>query len=156
MVWLITVRCYGTKLHFPPQLEAWERRAMIEPAYSLDGSRRALVMRAITEICAEADCCLLAAHVRTTHAHVVADFDRVRLAPAGLADAIKRRASRLLNAEGFDPGRRRRWARGEDARRITSVGQAVRYVVERQGEPLGVYLHPDWRAVSSGESISEV
>jgi REP element-mobilizing transposase RayT len=138
MIWLITFMCYGTRFHAPPALEDWERFAMTEPSYALDGPRRALTMRAVREICAELNCSLIAAHVRTTHIHVVADlFDAD---PADVTNAIKRRASRLLNASGFDAGRQKRWARHGRYEQVRDLGLAIRYVVERQGEVLEVFV----------------
>jgi REP element-mobilizing transposase RayT len=117
---------------------------MVEAAYSLDGPRRALTMRAVGEVCGESGCRLIAAHLRTTHAHVLVMADGDDLRPEGLTNGFKRRAGRLLTGVGFDEGRRKRWARHGSYQRVQSLERAVKYVVKRQGGPMGMYLDPEW------------
>ncbi len=95
-------------------------------------------MRAVREISAELNCTLYAAHVRTTHIHVLADLSDKH--PAEVTNAIKRRASRLLNAAGLDAGRQKRWARHGSYVRVHDLVLAIRYVVERQGDALEVFV----------------
>ncbi len=95
-------------------------------------------MRAVREISVELNCALFAAHVRTTHIHVVADLSDKH--PAEVTNAIKRRASRLLNAAGLDAGRQKRWARHGSYAQVRDLGLAIRYVVERQGDALEVFV----------------
>lgn len=73
---------------------------MKEDAYQLDSHRRAIVLKAIQHVCARRNWTLLAAHVRTTHVHVVASFDGS--APDEVMNALKCEASRLLNETGID------------------------------------------------------
>jgi REP element-mobilizing transposase RayT len=104
-------------------------------------------MRAVREICAELNCALIAAHVRTTHIHVVADLSDKH--PADVTNAIKRRASRLLNAAGLDAGRQKRWARHGRYEQVRDLGLAIRYVVERQGDALEVFVSQDSQHMGS-------
>ena len=88
--YLITFSCYGHRLPGQPNLiEAphnhfGERLSEARPAlahgnrfqrkqapFSLDMADREGVLRAIQEVCRHKDWGLLAAHVRTTHVHVV-------------------------------------------------------------------------------------
>src|SRR5688572_5956070 len=51
VTWLITFTCYGTHFHAPEQLGRWEERQMKEDAYRLDSYRRAIVLKAIKQVC---------------------------------------------------------------------------------------------------------
>ena len=83
---------------------------------------------------------LLAAHVRTNHVHVIVEAE---VQPEKVMNDFKAYASRALNRlDGHEPGRRR-WARHGSTRwlwRDQDVGEAIRYVVEQQGEPMAVFL----------------
>ena len=140
MTWLITINCYGTRLHDPLPLTIWERQAMTEPAYGLDHCRRAIVLDAIRDICRENGYRLFAAHVRQSHVHFVADC--LEHHPAEVMKGVKRRASKTMNASGLDPGRRKRWARHGNVSRVRELGKAIQYVLERQGTPLEVFAEP--------------
>lgn len=111
---------------------------MTEPAYSLDPRGRALTLRAVREVCGERGLSMLAAHVRSTHIHVAAEIGDEP--PAMVANAFKRRASRLMNSAGYHAAHARRWARGGSYVRVRKPDEAIRYVVERQGLPMDVYV----------------
>jgi REP element-mobilizing transposase RayT len=112
---------------------------MIEPAYKLDQTSRAEVMRALPDVCTHRGWVLLAAHIRTNHVHIVVDAeDR----PESVMNAFKTYASRRLNAIYPDERNRRRWARHGSTRWLWTredVSAAVRYVVEDQGEPMEMF-----------------
>jgi REP element-mobilizing transposase RayT len=83
---------------------------------------------------------LLAAHVRTTHVHVVVEAD---VAPEKILSDLKSYASRGLNRLGKDASDRKRWARHGSTRWLwkdKDVKDAIRYVVEGQGEPMAVFV----------------
>lgn len=112
---------------------------MKEDAYQLDSHRRAIVLKAIQHVCARRNWTLLAAHVRTTHVHVVASFDGS--APDEVMNALKCEASRLLNEAGIDRHPRRRWTRhGSTVPLRNAVEKAISYAVDRQGKPMDVYI----------------
>lgn len=109
-----------------------------EASFSLDEAFMAL--GAIRQVCAFRHWTLLAAHIRSTHAHLIVD---------GVADAsdairdFKAYTSRALNRAGW----RRRWARGGNFARLQDSGAVravVRYVVDAQGSPMAVYVAPDF------------
>ncbi len=87
----------------------------------------------------ERDWSLLAAHVRTSHVHVVVDADT---RPERVMNDLKSYASRCLNRMGQDDAGRKRWARHGSTRWLWSrqnVAAAIRYVVDEQGDPMAVF-----------------
>ena len=91
MRYFITFACYGAHLHgdesgsvdrrhnlfggrwlqADPQLARVERRSRNQPPYEMDSDSRAVVPQALAEVCSHRGWNLLAAPVRTNHAHVV-------------------------------------------------------------------------------------
>ena len=110
---------------------------MGHPRYRLDLTEARAVLEAMREVCVFRDWRLLAAHVRATHVHAV--VDRVVLPNRAIA-AFKAYASRALNRlERRQP----RWAREGSTRSLpteAAIRAAVRYVADRQGEPMAVYV----------------
>ncbi|MEP7352548.1 MAG: hypothetical protein ABI824_04890 [Acidobacteriota bacterium] len=115
---------------------------MTQPRYVLDLPSAELVLREIQQTCAYREWALLAAHVRSTHVHVVVEgFDDPDRA---IAD-FKAYASRPLNGrEGLKKGEAiSRWSRGGSTRRLpdsNAIANAVRYVAEGQGVPMAVFV----------------
>ncbi|MFN0168514.1 MAG: transposase [Bryobacteraceae bacterium] len=115
---------------------------MKQEAYSLDESRRAIVLAAVQDACAHRQWTLAAAHVRTNHVHCVIDAPRE---PEFVLNVCKARASRALNEAGLDTPDRRRWSRHGSTRYLWSrdnVARAIDYVVEQQGRELSLYVNP--------------
>lgn len=95
MTYLITFACYGChvrgdetgsvdrrrNLSGSPTLEpdstraAAERERMDQPHYQLDEIRRRAILAALQEVCSHRCWGLLAAHVRSTHVHVVVEAE---------------------------------------------------------------------------------
>ncbi len=95
-----------------------------------------IVLGAIQEVCSFRGWTLFAAHVRSTHVHVVLGGS-VEVSYA-IRD-FKAYSSRALNGGG----QRRRWARGGNVLLLRDAGAvraAVRYVVEGQGAAMAVYV----------------
>src|SRR5215471_8608378 len=160
----LTFACYGT--HLPgglgsvdrahnrfgsrlpeadPRKENGARKSMPQPPYFLDSERRRIVLGALRATCRHCGWTLLAAHVRTSHAHVVVEADRQA---EHVLHVLKAYASRALNLAGLDPVQRRRWARHGSTRHLwtkEAVSAAVRYVISGQGEPMEI-----WHLPSSG------
>jgi hypothetical protein len=122
-----------------PLLTDYAKRTMTHVEARLDLGESFLVLKAIRETCVFRQWPLLVAHVRSTHAHLIV---------SGVVDAscairgFKAYASRALNREGV----RRRWARGGNARLLRdtmAVQAAVRYVADRQGPPMTLYVAPE-------------
>ena len=83
---------------------------------------------------------LLAAHVRTTHVHVIVEAE---IPPERIMNEFKAYASRELNR--LEPGNfsRKRWTRHGSTRWLWNdqdVLNAIRYVVDEQGEPMTVFV----------------
>ena len=112
------------------------KRTMTHAEAGLDLRESSLVLAAIREVCLFRGWTLIAAHVRSTHVHVV--VGGVAETSYAIRD-FKAYSSRALNERGA----RRRWARGGNARLLRdarTVRAAVRYVVEGQGAPMAVYV----------------
>ena len=123
-------------------LAAAVRRTLSNPPYQLDPEQRAVVLKAIVQVCSHRAWTLLAAHVRSTHVHVLAQAD---CSPEHAMNAFKSYASHELNKYGG--AQTKRWARHGSTVYLwkpDAVTKAVRYVIEEQGEPMAVYAgeHP--------------
>ena len=106
------------------------------PPFELAAGEQVIVLNAIRKVCDYKNWPLHAAHVRTNHVHTVVSSDR---APELVMNAFKAYASRALNREGPS---RPRWARHGSTRHLwskESVEAAVRYVLEKQGDPMACY-----------------
>jgi len=160
MRYFITFSCYGAHLHgdesgsvdrchnlpgsrlleADPQRAAAERQRMNQTPYWLDRYSRTVVLEALQEVCLHRGWTLLAAHVRTNHVHVVVAADT---RPEKVMTTFKSYASRSLSRLGCDAPDRKRWARHGSTRWIWKdhdVQEAIRYVVEKQGEPMAVFV----------------
>src|SRR5260370_39462075 len=124
----ITFSCYGGHLHghesvsvdldhnLPgsrlleahQQRAAAERQLMDQPPYSLDPTCRGIVLEALGQVCLHRGWRLLAAHVRTTHVHVIVETD---IRPERIMGDFKSYSSRSLNSLRSDQSDRKRWAR---------------------------------------------
>jgi len=163
VVYLITLACYGSHLHGDesgsvdrrhavpgaPMLEPnfnrsfAARRSMLQGSYTMDRPRRDTVLASLVERCSNRGWSLLAAHVRTNHLHIVLDAEA---APERIMNDLKSYASRMLNLAGFDTPDRKRWARHGSTRRLAereNVEAAIRYALEKQGDPMATFLAPD-------------
>jgi REP element-mobilizing transposase RayT len=159
LAYLITFTCYGTWLHGKdplsvdrdhnvsgtpflapdPEREESELRRMDQPPYELDVPRRQIVLNAIREVAEYRGWELLAAHVRTTHVHVVVTSTE---SPERVMNDFKGYASRRLNEAGFENAERKRWTRHCSTPYLwkpRDVEAAAHYVVHEQGEPMAVF-----------------
>jgi REP element-mobilizing transposase RayT len=122
-----------------PERVAVKRQQMDQAPYFLDRDRRAAVLDALREVCLHHGWSLWAAHVRTNHVHAVVEAN---VPPEKIMNAFKSYASRMLNRLGIDEPDRKRWARHGSTRWLWTdrdVREAIRYVVEGQGEPMEVH-----------------
>ncbi len=163
MAYLITFTCYGTRLHgrdsgsvdrhhnvpglpYLPSNSVWlgfNKSRMTDEPYELDAPRRSIVLEALRTGCIHRGWALIAAHVRTTHVHVVVT---AKDDPNAVMTALKAYATRDLNASGLDRPGRKRWTRHGstcDLRTPEAAQRAARYVVEHQGQPMAVYAAPE-------------
>jgi REP element-mobilizing transposase RayT len=159
VTYFITFACYGCHLHgdelgsvdrshnLPGSrlIEADSKRAsaelqrMDQLPYSMDKSRRDIVLAALLERCIQRNWNLIAAHVRTNHVHIVVAAEA---RPERLMNDFKSYASRCLNQAGLGRSARKRWARHGSTRWLwkrDDVSAAIRYVVDEQGDPMAVF-----------------
>jgi len=118
----------------------YQEHLMLQAAYVLDGERRAIVLHAIVEICEQRQWWRGAVHVRENHVHIVVDGE---CSARRMALDFKRYTSRALNAAGLDEIGRKRWVRGFSARYLPdrrAIDTAVRYVAEKQGVPMALFV----------------
>lgn len=132
---------FGNRLLEPDERRAAaERRSMNQPPYELDCSRRAVVLEAIRGVCRVRGWNLLAVHVRSNHVHVILECE---VSPEKAINDFKAHASRALNGLQRDGSGRRRWARHGSTRWLwkdQDVREAIRYVIEEQGEPMALFV----------------
>ena len=123
-----------------PQRASSERQRMAQPPYWLDREGRAAVLAAVRGHCVQRGWSLLAAHVRTNHVHVIVDADA---RPEKVMNEFKSYASRALNRLDRDGPDRKRWARHGSTKWLwkdEDVQQALKYVVDDQGEPMALFI----------------
>ena len=161
LAYFITFTTYGTWLHgrapgsvdrdhnvpgtpFLPADEAMERAnraALRQEPYTLDVSRRRVVLRTIVEVAAHRKWTLWGVHVRTNHVHVIVAAE---CKPEKVMADLKAWASRRLREACAESSDRDRWTQQGSTRYLndrTSFEAAVKYVVEDQGDPMEVYDH---------------
>ena len=148
MTHLLTFSRYGTHLHGDP-CGSWKNGNPHEPrtgharpdaattVHSHSGNST-YCLGALVDFAGYRDWHLLAAHVRTSHVHLVL----VSNVPADRAlVACKAAATKALNHADSDT-LRKRWSRGGSTRGLrtpAAVTAAVHYVVDSQGAPMSVY-----------------
>jgi len=116
------------------------RDLLDQEPFLLNAPSRSVVLAAIREVCLHRGWLLLAAHVRTSHVHIVVDAETK---PERVMNAFKSYASRRLNEFGADRPDRKRWARHGSTRWLNDqedIAAAVRYVVDGQGEAMAVFV----------------
>jgi REP element-mobilizing transposase RayT len=116
---------------------------MDQGPYELDARRRQVVLHAIQERCRERGWKLLAAHVRSTHAHLILTAE---VRPERVMNDLKSFASRCLNQAKLHSPTCKRWARHGSTRWLwerEDVLSAIRYVIDEQGPPMAVFESTD-------------
>jgi len=122
----------------PNRLRSEQARARQE-SYTLDRKKRGLVLAAIREVCTHRNWMLRAAHVRSSHVHLVVSAED---APERVMQDFKAYASRVLKRAGSGDANSKRWARHGSTRYLWNpeqVGAAIHYVVREQGESMAVW-----------------
>ena len=126
---------------------------MTAPAYILDCGATSTVLESIRRSCAIKFWLLCAAHIRSTHVHVVI---MSREKPERVMAYLKHYASSALNRQ--DDERRRRWTSHGSTRWLwepDNIDRAIDYVLNRQGAPMAVHrLARHWmEAIEPSRSI---
>jgi REP element-mobilizing transposase RayT len=154
---LITFRCYGTRLHgdergsvdrryynrfgtpkMAPNPKKVERKAgqMKHDSFLLGPKERAVVETAIREVCRIRAYGLIVMNVRTNHAHVVVSNSTQ---PERMMVSFKAYATKALRAKGLLGADDKAWSRHGSTRYLWTedhIAAAVEYVVSGQGGEL--------------------
>ena len=162
--YFITFSCYGTHLYghesgsvdrlhnkygtpfLPPNesVRQKQEKRMKQPAYLIDNARAVIIMNAFKETSSYRQWNLLAAHVRSTHVHIIV---QAKDKPKKVMNDFKSYASRALNRAGYEDNGRKRWSRHGSTRyiwEIEDLEKVVSYVLHEQGEPMVVYEPEPW------------
>jgi REP element-mobilizing transposase RayT len=159
LAYFITFTVYGAWLHgremgsvdkthnlpgtpfLPPDLirEAEMVAHLREPPYLLNEARRAVVLDTIREVARHRRWQVHAAHVRTTHVHVVVTAEAK---PEKVMSDFKAYASRRLKERLGESADGKRWTQHGSTRYLwteESVAAAMEYTLNGQGESLAVF-----------------
>jgi hypothetical protein len=157
--YFLTFTCYGVRLHGDRRgsvdrqhngvgarylqedalRNAAEQKLMTAEASSLPPVERSVVLDEIVSSCAKQHWGLHAAHVRSTHVHVVLT---TKVEPDLVLGKLKSFASRALNKRFGMQGKR--WATHGSTIWLWSprrLQRAVDYVVRGQGRPMELYVN---------------
>ena len=156
MVYLLTFCCYGSRVpgeegvvsrsnnlvgaRRSPASEALAgtaRESMTDAPYDLGPEQRRIVLQTAIDVCRHRGWILKAAHVRTTHVHLVVEAE---IAQERIMNSVKSYSSRALK-------RHKSWARHGSTLYLWTreeVARAIRYAVSGQGAPMAMYTpNPD-------------
>jgi hypothetical protein len=106
---------------------------------TLDQGRRRTVLTSIRESCEYRGWKLYAAHIRSTHVHIVV---AALTEPENVMGILKARASRSLADAGLEPRNRPKWAAHGSTRWLwegLELQRAIAYVLDGQGEDMETY-----------------
>jgi REP element-mobilizing transposase RayT len=154
LAYLITFRCYGTWLHGDERgsmdrkhnvygtpriapnskLEASDAVRLRHSTITLDAPQRAVVEKAIREVCSHRQYFLRAINVRTNHVHAVVSAAGK---PEPVMDAFKAYATRSLRTAGPLSARIKPWVRHGSTRYLWKerhIEKAIDYVLYGQGD----------------------
>jgi REP element-mobilizing transposase RayT len=109
-----------------------EKQQQRQATYLLDPVRRRAVLDAFLDVCDYRRWTLIAAHIRSTHVHVLVESPA---SSATIVRDLKAYASRRLNHMQIDPQNRRRWTANYCACRVPSqaIDIVIDYILNRQG-----------------------
>ncbi|GIU78601.1 MAG: hypothetical protein KatS3mg005_1839 [Bryobacteraceae bacterium] len=170
MRYLLTFSCYGHRLHgqhpgtvdrrhnaygapmAPPSRArlSYVRRTMKHPRFHLDARGRSAVLESLHAACRKPGWTIWAAHVRSTHVHVVIEAE---CPPEKLLCQLKAAATAHLQnlADPSGATRLHPWSRHGSTRYLWTDDQfraAMAYVIEEQGPPLALFVHPAWQVTA--------
>ena len=136
-----------TLLSENPALRAYEKSIQKHQAVVLDSEAREIVKQAILETCRIRQWLLYAAHIRSSHIHLVLKADA---SPERVLMDLKAYATRSLRKNGYE--QQRFWTRHGSTRYFNAVSQlnkAVHYAISEQGNPMSIYVNPDFAGLFS-------
>jgi REP element-mobilizing transposase RayT len=120
--------------------EQFERAKLKHAEYVLDEPRRFVVLKTILDVAQHRGWYLWAVHVRSNHVHLVVTADAK---PEKVLSDFKAWSSRRLREAFLEPNVTDRWTQHGSTRYLWKEEQlidAVKYVVEEQGEPMAVHV----------------
>ena len=106
---------------------------------TLDQGRRRTVLTSIRESCEYRGWKLYAAHIRSTHVHIVV---AALTEPENVMGILKARASRSLADAGLEPRNRPKWTAHGSTRWLweeSELQRAIAYVLDGQGKDMETY-----------------
>jgi REP element-mobilizing transposase RayT len=127
-----------------PALRAYEESIQEHQAFVLDSEAQEIVKQTILETCRFREWLLYAAHIRSTHVHLVLKADA---RPERVLIDLKAYATRMLKKNGYKQPRF--WTRHGSTRYLNTTSQlnkSIHYIISEQGEPMSIYLDPDLTA----------
>ena len=154
--YFITTTTYGTWLHgderksvvvkkgYPRQIEQdnhfhrYQQNHLKYPPVTFDAQQRQIVLDTLLQHCRLKAWRLYAAHIRTTHVHLVVQSDH---AVEKVTSDLKAWCTRRLRQAGYQMPKV--WTRQGSTIYVfthTKLIEKIRYVVQEQGEPMSVYV----------------
>jgi REP element-mobilizing transposase RayT len=124
-----------------PALRAYEKSIQEHQTVVLDSQAREIVNQAILQTCRFREWLLYAAHIRSTHIHLVLKADA---SPERVLIDLKAYATRSLRKNGYKQPRF--WTLHGSTRYLNSVSQlnkSIHYTISEQGDPMSIYLNSD-------------
>jgi len=123
-----------------PALRAHEESIQEHQTVVLDSEAREMVKQAILQTCKFREWLLYAAHIRSTHIHLVLKADA---RPERVLIDLKAYATRMLRTNGYNY--QRFWTRHGSTRYLNTISQLNKsiHIISEQGEPMSIYLNPD-------------
>jgi hypothetical protein len=160
LAYFLTFTTYGTWLHGDERksivvkngiarpikpnahFQLYQREHLQSPPVKFDAHQRKVVLNTLLRHCELKSWQLFAAHVRTTHVHMVVQSDK---APEQATADLKAWCTRHLRQSGYPLPNV--WTRHESTIYIftyTKLIEKIRYVVYEQGKPMNVYIDPEF------------
>ena len=117
---------------------------MKSPPYSLDARRRSVVLAAICRHVGLSSWPLYAAHVRTTHVHIVLAST---VSPEQVMNELKAYSTRALKEAEPADDTGKRWTRHGSTRWLNTdeaIRNAVQYAAFEQGRVMSLFVSPEY------------
>ncbi|WP_407674122.1 transposase [Paludibaculum fermentans] len=141
MVVLLTWSGYGLHptIHKSESLVRWRQQNAKSRPYVLERPHRKLILETICNACKTWNWALLAAHIRSTHLHVILDTSAT---PERSMGELKRACTNALKEANLATWGDRIWADYGHIRPLGSpyaINKAINYVLNGQGAPMEIH-----------------
>jgi REP element-mobilizing transposase RayT len=131
-------------IHKSENLVRWREQNAKSRPYVLERQHRKLILETICRTCKTRNWPLLAAHIRTTHLHLILDTPT---APERSLGELKRACTKALRAASLATADDRIWANYSHIRILSSryaITKAIDYVLNGQGAPMDSHPAGSW------------